>query len=59
MNNRQRINSNHDKSSFSTLFLCVAMVACFLSGPVLGDFVEAQMLVYPAKGQSARTAAKG
>lgn len=53
MKNRQRENDQNYRNGFSTLLLCVAMAVCFLIGPVLGDYAGAQMLVYPAKGQSA------
>jgi len=53
MKNGQRGNDKHYKNAFSTLLLCVSVVVCYLFGPVMGDFAGAQMLIYPAKGQSA------
>jgi hypothetical protein len=53
MKNRQRGNDKNYKGYFSTLLLRVAMLVCFLTVLVLADIAGAQMLVYPAKGQSA------
>jgi hypothetical protein len=54
MKDRQRRDDwNHSRTGFFGITLLGAVAVIFLFGLAIGDFAEAGMVVYPAKGQSA------
>ena len=54
MKDRQRRDDwNLSRTGFFGITLLVAVAVIFLLGSAIGDFAEAGMVVYPAKGQSA------
>jgi len=49
----RRDGRNHSRTGFFGVLLLIAVAVIFLLGSAIGDFAEAGMVVYPAKGQSA------